>query len=244
MEDIKLTHEEITILILDSLNYDYYTILNPGHYKSVPDVYAGTLIEAILQLDTIPKVASSIEVGVQTLNRLLEKVLVPSLGKRNGGNDTWKLALLTKAGCKRCGSCNSIFKHNFFSKDSSSFDGLSARCNKCKSDYNTLQYKEETTKAAHTKSYIKNYSKILERNQHYKGERSLRCVKWANKEKLVEFYKNCPEGYHVDHELPLKGELVSGLHVVENLQYLTAEENIKKGNRIDLEAYNKALNPT
>ena len=47
---------------------------------------------------------------------------------------------------------------------------------------------------------------------------------------IQEFYRNCPEGYHVDHEIPLMGSNVCGLHVLDNLQYLTAEENMKKGN--------------
>lgn len=50
---------------------------------------------------------------------------------------------------------------------------------------------------------------------------------------IKEFYRNCPEGYHVDHIIPMKGKLVSGLHVLSNLQYLTPEENRRKGNKFE-----------
>lgn len=39
--------------------------------------------------------------------------------------------------------------------------------------------------------------------------------------------------HHVDHEIPLRGRFVSGLHVHTNLRVIPAVENGRKGNRFE-----------
>ena len=46
---------------------------------------------------------------------------------------------------------------------------------------------------------------------------------------IRQFYLDCPCGYEVDHIIPIsKG----GAHSLDNLQYLTKEENRRKSNKI------------
>jgi hypothetical protein len=54
-------------------------------------------------------------------------------------------------------------------------------------------------------------------------------------EAIKDFYQNCPEGFHVDHIVPITHPLVSGLHVLANLQYLPARENSSKRNKFEIE---------
>ncbi len=70
----------------------------------------------------------------------------------------------------------------------------------------------------------------------YRAKKLHATPKWLSKSMLGsmrEFYKNCPEGHQVDHIVPLQGKEVSGLHVLWNLQYLTAGENRRKGNKLE-----------
>lgn len=64
-----------------------------------------------------------------------------------------------------------------------------------------------------------------------KARMRLATPPWADLSAIRDFYYNCPEGYHVDHVIPLNGKNVCGLHVLENLQYLPANENLRKGNK-------------
>ena len=83
-----------------------------------------------------------------------------------------------------------------------------------------------------------NFKHGLSRTKLYKHHYARRHVlarknqmpSWANEEKIREIYLNRPDGYHVDHIVPLQGELVCGFHVENNLQYLPAKQNIAKSN--------------
>jgi hypothetical protein len=79
--------------------------------------------------------------------------------------------------------------------------------------------------------YEKNKSKQNAKSNMEKAMRLQRIPLWADLEAIKEFYLNRPDGYHVDHIVPLRGKEVSGLHVLENLQYLPAKENLSKGNK-------------
>ena len=72
------------------------------------------------------------------------------------------------------------------------------------------------------------------RSATYRATKINQTPKWANLAKIKEVYLNCPDGFHVDHIVPLRGKNVCGLHVENNLQYLTAQENLKKRNFYEL----------
>lgn len=92
---------------------------------------------------------------------------------------------------------------------------------------------------AYAKEYGKMYRKLnpgkeLAKTRRYALAKINRTPKWLTKDQIDEmtrFYENCPEGYEVDHIIPLQGKNVSGLHVPSNLQYLTIAENRKKSNK-------------
>ena len=62
-----------------------------------------------------------------------------------------------------------------------------------------------------------------------------RTPSWSDMDSIQLIYENAPKNYDVDHIIPLQGELVSGLHVPENLQYMYHTLNSSKWNKFEVD---------
>ncbi len=108
--------------------------------------------------------------------------------------------------CQVCGTITSSYKRKFCSHS-------------CRVKYITLdpETKKQRAKLVNRQSQAR---------WRAKGYRKLHPS--ADSKAINEIYKNCPEGYEVDHIVPLS---LGGWHHEDNLQYLTIIENRSKSNR-------------
>lgn len=218
----------LTELILDKLGVFYDDVLKKKHGSTKEYTY-GEVIERILAGNVGSAKNLFPEIGEQTFNRMMKR-LFPNT-RLNGGNETWKYYLLSIIEHKQCYKCGNIKPYVDYHKNKAKPTGIASECAECTSIRQKDQYRKYYD--SFQKSFEKNKHKIRARKIQYNYDRSLRIMPWTESEEINKFYENCPEGYHVDHVIPLKGKTVSGLHVLSNLQYLTAEENLRKGNKFE-----------
>ena len=140
----------------------------------------------------------------------------PDKPTNNASTIQW---ILRKENKKSCSKCCSIYDLSDFYTNASNYDGFADHCKSCSKSLRVLSYEKDPFKE-------------LEANTLRRRLRdSKQTPSWANKEKILEIYRNRPKGMHVDHIIPLNGKYVSGLHIEYNLQYLSSEENLAKGNK-------------
>lgn len=87
----------------------------------------------------------------------------------------------------------------------------------------------------------RNRDKYLRIDADKRAKRLLRYVEWADKEAIEQVYAEARrmtfltgEQHHVDHEVPLQGKFVCGLHNEFNLRVVTAKVNLSKGAKFEV----------
>lgn len=177
--------------------------------RGLPGISLFELLNALLITDSLEETSKYLGYSIDPVKVCIRKYILPFFPERSkkfgngGGLASWKYTLLNCIEYKECNQCKEVKHHKDFNKHSGISSGINTICASCQT-----------------------FS-----SKNYKCSVDLRKPKWVNDAELLEIYSKCPKGLHVDHIIPLHGELVSGLHVPENLQYLTPSENIGKSNK-------------
>ena len=177
-----------------------------------------SLLDALYEKGSSPK-------AMRLLGRS-EKTFITNIKKHfptiylNGGGETWLYWFISKSDFKKCNKCDTL-------KNKTEFSLGECNCKSCIAVKNKKTYTNNI-------EYHKRYWKLngAEKSARYRGHLSQALPPWADLVKIKDIYKKCPEGYHVDHIYPLRGINSCGLHVENNLQYLTPEDNLKKSNKM------------
>ena len=146
-----------------------------------------------------------------------------------------------------CRICLVIKSPEEFPPFKRSRSGKLAECRACKNRIASASHRRrylvdpERFRAANRKWMSENRELMNTYGANRRAAKLQRMPLWLSREdrKIIKFIYEMARTltevtgipHHVDHELPLRGKLVSGLHVPSNLQILTASENIRKKNK-------------
>lgn len=212
------------------------SIIKKKYGKLPAYTYRDVLLRILTYTDSRASIA---DVFPEMSRPTISSMLIKGFPGNKPSAQTWYVHLLLSVGLKRCSVCKSILDISHYSRDLETATGLRSECKVCDNAKNKVHREEYREHYKHTKHlhYIANKSDYYRRSILRKGGRAKATPSWVNHAELQKIYDNRPEGYHVDHIIPLAGELVCGLHVEHNLQYLPASVNISKGNKFDIDSY-------
>jgi hypothetical protein len=206
---------------------DQYPQLLNLNFKSIP---IEELLLKILESDSIFQAANKLKVEERSLESYIRRHIKPIFpGKPKCKWNSYLLFLINKRLCK---TCNKIKSLQDYHNDKSSILKLAWKCKDCDSN-KCKQYRRDNKEYCNKKSklhYEQNKQYYITKSANYKAYLINAIPAWADLQKISDYYSNKPLDMEIDHIYPLRSDWVCGLHVIENLQYLSPIENKKKSN--------------
>ena len=152
--------------------------------------------------------------------------------------ERWKAYILRLYNYKYCSKCGELKKLDEFCLDKVTVSNYRNICKDCDHNdrENNKEYKKEWNKNNKDKinAYTaKRHTAKLNRTPAWLTEQDLKDIE-SFYTKTQELTEETGIQHHVDHIIPLQGELISGLHVPSNLQIIPAKENLQKGNKFEV----------
>lgn len=164
---------------------------------------------------------------------------------------------------KTCNTCKFSLPVECFTKHPQSADRLQPKCKKCRREYDLKRYETQRDEiiARAAAWNERNKERVLsagrkvdkkrrgsearrQASRRFYGLRGRRVRQatppWADMSDIAQVYEVAEVlsrggvKFHVDHEIPLRGSKVSGLHVAENLRVIPALQNIRKSNKFNI----------
>lgn len=136
---------------------------------------------------------------------------------------------------KTCSKCKRELDLSMFHNRAVVKDGKRPDCKECRAPIcreGSKKYRERTReeRAKYANKWRRaNLKRRAATQAKYRTARKNQRCSCCSDEEILSIYKKCPKGFHVDHIYPVsKG----GLHCINNLQILSAEDNRKKGSSI------------
>ena len=142
----------------------------------------------------------------------------------------------------KCKACQSAAATSWYARNAEKNIAYSREwqvANKERVSQNVKRYRSENAEkiAAGKRQWAAdNRSRVRATCRQYEAAKIKRTPAWLSaddKRAIVDVYSSADANAHVDHVIPLQGELVSGLHVPSNLQVIPAKQNLSKSNHFD-----------
>ena len=146
---------------------------------------------------------------------------------------------------KECGTCGVVKALTEFRYRNKSQGRHHHNCNQCHNEYRNARYRNVTGEIEREQVSGWASENKGKKNAHTAKRRAQKLQAtpvWADHGAIEALYTDAQRvqdllgiEMHIDHIIPLQGELVCGLHVESNLQVIPAILNLKKSNKFKVQ---------